>query len=122
LESEEFTTKMSFVIKLAAGKHKNIADKRLYWEMLKMEIRKFGIRSAKTKANADRNIELDLHKKLQGINLRIDATPENSSLANEARLLKLELDEIAVRKTRGTTIRSRARWYELCEKCNKYFF
>ena len=122
LESEEFTTKMSFVIKHAAEKHKDIADKRLYWEMMKMEIRMFAIRFAKTKANADRNIKLDLYQKLEEINLRIDATPENSSLANEARLLKLELDEIAVRKTRGTTIRSRARWYELCEKCNKYFF
>jgi len=122
LESEEFTTKMSFVIKHAAGKHKDIADKRLYWEMLKMEIRMFAIRFAKTKGNADRNIELDLHQKLEEINLRIDATPENSSVANEARLLKLELDEIAVRKTRGTIIRSRARWYELGEKCNKYFF
>ena len=82
----------------------------------------FAIRFAKTIANADRNIELDLHQKLEEINSRIDAIPENSSLANEARLLKLELDEIAVRKTRGTIIRSRARWYELGEKCNKYFF
>ena len=30
LESEEFTTKMSFIIKHAAGKLKDIADKRLY--------------------------------------------------------------------------------------------
>ena len=122
LESEEFTTKMSFIIKHAAGKHKDIADKRLYWEMLKMEIRMFAIRFAKTKSNADRNIELDVHQKLEKITLRIDATPENNSLANEARILKLELDEIAARKTRGAIIRSRARWYELGEKCIKYFF
>ena len=71
LEIEEFTTKMSFIIKHAAGKHKDIADKRLYWEMLKMEIRMFAIRFAKTIANADRNIELDLHQKLEEINSRI---------------------------------------------------
>lgn len=122
LEREEFTTKMSFIIKHSAGKHKDIADKRLCWEMLKLEIRMFAIRFAKTKAKADRNIELDLHQKLEEINLRIDVTPENYPLANEARILKLELDGIDVRKTRGAIIRSRARWYELGEKCNKYFF
>ena len=42
-----------------------------------------------------------------------DVTPENYSHANEARILKVELDEIAVRKTRGVIIRSRARCYEL---------
>ena len=69
----------------------------------------FAIRFAKMKASAYRNIELDLHQKVEEINSRIDATPENNSLANEARILKLELDEIAVRKTRGAIIRSRAR-------------
>ena len=121
LEKEEFTSKMSFIIKHAAEKHKDIGDKRLYWEMIKMEIRMFAIRFAKTKASADRSIELDLHQKLEEINSCIDATLENSSLVNEARKLKIQLEEIAVRKTRGAIIRSRARWYELGEKCNKYF-
>ena len=122
LEDEEFVTKMSFIIKHAAEKHKDIADKRLYWEMLKMEIRMFAIRFAKKKAYTERNIELDLLQKLEERNLRIDATPENSSLVNEARKLKIELDEIAVQRTKGSIIRSKARWYELEEKCNKYFF
>ena len=34
----------------------------------------------------------------------------------------VELDEIAVQRTKGSIIRSRARWYELGEKRNKYFF
>ena len=110
---------MSFIIKHAAEKHKDIGDKTLYWEMMKMEIRKFSIRFAKTKASADRSIELDLHQKLEEINSRIDATPEYTSLINEARKLKIELDEIAVRKTRGAIIRSRDSWYEMGEKCNK---
>ena len=99
---------MSFIIKHAAEKHKDIAGKGLYWEMLKMEIRIFAIRFAKRKVNTERNIELDLLQKLEKINLRIVATPENSSLVNEARKLKIELDEIAVQKTKGSIIRSRA--------------
>ena len=104
---------MSFITKHAAEKHKDIADKRPYWEMLKMEIRMFAIRFAKKKAYTERNIELDLLQKLEEMNLRIDATPENSSLVNQARKLQIELDEIAVQRTKGSIIRSRARWYEL---------
>ena len=62
----------------------------------------FAIRFAKKKAYAERNIELDLLQKLEEMNLRIDATPENSSLVNEARRLKIELDEIAVQRTKQT--------------------
>ena len=121
LENEDFVIKMSFIIKHAAQKHKDVADKRLFWEMLKMEIRIFAIRFAKKKANAERSKELNLLQKLEKINSRIDETPENSALVNKARKLKIELDEIAVQKTKGSIIRSRARWYELGEKCNKYF-
>ena len=56
------------------------------------------------------------------MSLRIDVTPENSSLVNEARKLKIELDKIAEQRTKGSIFRSRARWYELGGKCNKYFF
>ena len=86
-----------------------------------MEIRIFAIRFAKKKANAERSTELNLLQKLEKINSRIDETPENSSLVNKARKLKIEFDEIAVQKTKGSIIRSRARWYELGGKCNKYF-
>ena len=55
LENEDFVTKMSFIIKHAAEKHKDVVDKRLYWEMLKMEIRIFAIRFAKRKVNAEKN-------------------------------------------------------------------
>ena len=76
----------------------------------------FAIRFAKKKAYAERNVELDLLQKLEEMNLRTDTTPENSSLVNEARKLKIELNEIAVQRTKGSIIRSRARWYELGEK------
>ena len=72
--------------------------------MMKIEIWIIAIRFAKTKASADRSIELDLHQKLEKINSRIDETPENSSLVNEARKLKIELGEIAVQKTRGAIL------------------
>ena len=53
---------MSFIIKHAAQKHKDVADKRLFWEMLKMEIRIFAIRFAKMKANADPDNQCSPHQ------------------------------------------------------------
>ena len=122
LENEEFVTKMKFVVKHAKGKHKDVTDKRLFWEMIKMEIRIFSIRFAKKKAKEKRNTELELLRKLENLNSRIEAAPEESCLVNEARKLKIKLDQIAVQKTKSSIVRSRARWYELGEKCNKYFF
>ena len=63
---------MSFIIEHAAEKHKDIADKRLYWKMLKMEIRMFAIRFAKKKVSTERNIELDLLQKLEEMNFSLE--------------------------------------------------
>ena len=103
---------MKFVIKHAKGKHKDVTDKRLFCEMVKMEIRIFSSRFAKKKAKEKRNTELELLRKLENLNSRIEAAPEESCLVNEARKLKIKLDQIAVQKTKSSIVRSRARWYE----------
>ena len=54
------------------------------------------------------------------MNLRIDATPENSSFVNDARKLKIDLDEIVVQRTKGPLFGAEldgTNW----GKCNKYF-
>ena len=121
LENEEFVTKLKFLILNAKEKYREVTDKRLFWEMIKMEIRIFSIRFAKRKAKEKRDMEFELLRKLQDLNARIDAAPEGSPLANEAKKIKIKLDQMAEEKTRGCIVRSRARWYESGEKCNKYF-
>ena len=41
-----------------------VTDKRLFWEMIKMEIRIFSIRFAKGKAKEKRDIEFELLRKV----------------------------------------------------------
>ena len=96
-----------------------VTDKRLFWEMIKMEIRIFSIRFAKRKAKEKRDMEFELLRKLQDLNARIDAAPEGNPLANEAK--KIKLDQMAEEKTRGCLVKRLARWYESGEKCNKHF-
>ena len=52
--------------------------------MIKMEIRIFSIWFAKRIAKGKRHIEFELLRKLQDLNVRIDAAPEGNPLANEA--------------------------------------
>ena len=85
--------------------------------MIKMEIRIFSIRFAKRKAKEKRDMEFELLRKLQDLNARIDAAPEGSPLADEAKKIKIKLDQMAEEKT----VRSRARLYESGEKRNKCF-
>ena len=60
-------------------------DKRLFWEMMEIEIRIFSIRFAKRKAKEKRDMEFGRLRKLQDLNARIDAAPEGNPLANEAK-------------------------------------
>ena len=122
LENEEFVTKLKFLIQNAKEKYKEVTDKRLFWEIIKMEIRIFSIQFAKRKVKEKRDMKFELLRKLQDLNARIDATPEGNPLANEPKKIEIKLDQMASKeKTRGCIVRSRARWYESGEKCNKYF-
>ena len=85
------------------------SDKKLFWEMIKMEIRIFSIRFARRNAEDKRDMEFELLQKLQDLNARIDAAPEGNPLVNEAKKIKIKLDQIAEDKTSGCIIRSRAR-------------
>ena len=74
------------------------SDKRLFWEIIKMEIRIFSIWFAKRKAKEKRDIEFELLQKLQDLNARIDAAPVGNPLANEAKKIKIELDQMTEEK------------------------
>ena len=66
-------------------------------------------------------MEFELLQKLQDLNARIDAAPEGNPLENEAKKLKIKLDQMAEEKTRGCIVRSRARWYESGENVVNIF-
>ena len=51
-----FETITNKLIQNAEEKYKEVTDKRLFWEMIKMEIRIFSIRFAKRKAKEKRDM------------------------------------------------------------------
>ena len=114
-------THLKFILTHAKEKHRDIEDKRLYWEMIKMEIRDFCIRSSKRLAKANKKKEIDLLCRLKELNERLDQNQQDTNLVVEAERVRLELQKIAEHKTKGAIIRSKARWYEHGERNSKYF-
>ncbi len=94
----------------------DMSDKRMKWEMIKYEIRKFTINFSKAKKQETQKIQRDLERKL--CNLERNIT--NANLA-EYNNVKRELLKIDDDKVNGQIIRSKVQWHEEGERSTKYF-
>ena len=101
-------------------KYKEVEDKGLLWEMVKMEIRSLTITFSKTKARRKRDEEKLLSSRLVQLNCKLQ-TAYSEDDKYELEQIKTKLSEIATERTRGAIVRSRARWYEHGEKNKKIF-
>ena len=119
LDNKVFVTHLKSFLIHAKEKHYDTKDKRLYWEMIKMEIRDFGIRFSKRLSEGKKRREIDLLCKLKQRNVLLDQNPQDSKLLIEAERVRPELQKNAEHKTKGAIIRSRARWYEHSERNSK---
>ena len=121
LSDTKYVELLNFLIPEFAKKHQGTVDKGLFWEMIKMEIRAFTIRFSKRKAKSKRDEECALLSEMIKLQCKLQ-TKYSDSLRSELERIKTKLSKIASVKTRGTIIRSRARWYEHGEKNSKYFY
>ena len=121
LDNEEFMTHLKFFLTHAKEKHHDTNDKRLYWEMIKMEIRDFCIRFSKHLPKTKRKGEIDLLCKLKQLNEHLDPNHQDTNLVVVVERVRLKLQKISEHKTKGAIIRSRGRWYEHGERNSKYF-
>ena len=60
LDNKEFVTHLKFFLIYAKEKHRDTEDKRLYWEMIKLEIRDFCICFSKWLSRGKKESEIDL--------------------------------------------------------------
>ena len=120
LTDKEYTKLISKKIPEFASKYHEVTDKGLLWEMIKMEIRAATILFSKRKAKENRNEERNLLEKFNCLQEQIRSTFDEAKKAEIDRV-KSKLAKVIAKKTQGTIVRSRARWYEFGEKNNKYF-
>ena len=89
-------------------KYNYLQDKRLHWDMLKMEIRSFTICYCKKIAKNKRNEEAVLQQQISSLHKLMCANAGQETVAKFYEL-KLKLEQISMHKAEGTMIRSKAR-------------
>ena len=109
-------------IELYKVKYENVEDKGLKWDLIKMEIRGFTVKYAKTKAIRCKNEEMTLQNKINELQLSLERNPNNNHAQNELLPAKLRLQKIMHFKTKGAILRSKVRWYEEGERNTRYFY
>ncbi len=121
IEDDEYREQISNVIEECKGQYEDICDKRVVWELLKYEIRKFTM-SYSSKKKMDKRYAED--KNLRELKLLEMELEINSSEELQLKVDKLRNDiEIFEReRAKGAILRSKVKWFEEGEKSTKFFF
>ena len=125
LKDKNYLTLITESYPIITEKYTNIVDKRLRWELIKMEIRSITISFAARKAKEFRKQESDLQKRLDVIDKSISNSCDNQNLEDKLKefdKLKNEFNRLYEIKGKGAIFCSKARWVEYGEKPSKYFF
>ena len=93
----------------------------MLWDQVKYKIRQRTIIYSKAKARKRRDKTKQLEETLRNYTIHCDNNPSKENL-EELECLQAEYDQLYDYITQGAIIRSRATWYKLGEKNNKYFF
>ncbi len=100
LEDKNFVEELKKNIEQYNEKYGCYDDKRLYWEMIKMEIRSFTLFFSKRRSKQRRNEEELLQRELCNLQRKVGADPSEENVSeflNE----KFKLNQLSLLKTRG---------------------
>ena len=125
LDDDQYLANIRETYVSACDMHSAVKDKRLFWEMLKMEFRSTTISYSKNKSKLTHVREEEVKSRLEELD-RIICNNFNSPgidpVLNEYDNLKAELQSIYEKKGRSAIFRSKCRWVEEGERPTKYFF
>ena len=124
LNDENYTGEICELIPQLREKYESLNDKRLVWELIKMEIRDYTL-FAKRKARAAFKRETEISKQLEELDYKIcnsDNLSNIGDILNEYENLKIEMQTIYEEKGRVAIFRSKCPLVEKGERPTKYFF
>ena len=125
LNNEHYVNKIRTTYFQTCSYYSELTDKRLFWEVLKMEIRTATISFSKNLAKSTNCREMEITRRLQMLDEFICNnfhSPDIDQALNEFDDLKTELQTIYTRKGNAAMFRSKCRWVENGERPTKYFF
>lgn len=95
----------------------DIEDKRIKWELIKYEIRKYTIEYSKSKKRETNKIRMELEKRL----CHLEQTLSQNNNIGEYNEIKQKLKRIEDENINGYIVRSKVQWHEEGERSTKYF-
>ena len=120
INDQEYCDLLRLEYKMWLEDFKEVNDKRVLWDLIKYKIRQRTIVYSKAKARKKREKVNQLEESLRSCTTKCDNNPSKENL-EQLECLQVEYDQLYDYITQGAIIRSRATWYELGEKNNKYF-
>ena len=120
LDDGNFVAQMNVKLKEWLDMYKDIRDKRVQWEMLKYEIRRYCMKYGKDKKSEQNVYTGNLLYRLKLLETELSERPSDQ-VQQKYYSIKEELRKIEQDKAKGCMIRSRARYIEEGEKPTHYF-
>ena len=99
---------------------KEVLDKGVLWDLVKYRIRQCTIEYRKSKARERKAKLQEVEECIKECSHKCDKDPSSQNL-EELESLEAEYENLYDFITQGAIIRSRATWYEMGERNNKYF-
>ena len=122
LHDPVYVDKIKNVIRETAQNYEGLEDKRMLWEIIKLEIRTQTIPYCVMKKRQKEKTERDLNKKFTTLFEKVNSGARiEKETWQEFSQVKLQLDNLEREKARGVIIRSKAQWVEEGEKNTSYF-
>ena len=125
LNDMQYVSKVRDTYAHACSYYSHVTDKRLFWELMKMEIRSATISFSKSKAKCISNREQELRRRIDQLDVIICdnfSSPYIDGVLREYDGLKTELKSIYEEKGKQAMFRAKCRWIEKGERPTKYFF
>ena len=117
LHDTNYVEKIKPIITESAEKYKNMSDKGLVWELIKLEIRNFTIPYCIDKKLKEMSYENELNKTFEALFRIVNSNNQiDDTTLNEFHAVKNNLDILAKNKARGIIFRSKCQWTEEGEK------
>ena len=120
LKDNSFVERMKEKLVMWKEEGKEFLDKRMAWDWVKYNVHLFSIQESNNWVEVKREEEEIIQKKLQEAQINFPQNPNDETL-KELDFWQTQLETFYDKKIEGSIIRSRARWHEHAEKCNKYF-
>ena len=122
LHDPVYVDKIKNVIRETAQNYEGLEDKRMLWEIIKLEIRTQTIPYCVMNERQKEKTERDLNKKFTTLFEIVNSGARiEKETWQEFSQVKLQLDNLERERARGVIIRSKAQWVEEGEKNTSYF-